>query len=499
MTSTFDIVIIGSGAGGGTMAYALRNAGAKILIIERGDFLPQEPQNWDPEQAYFKSRYKTNEKWYDRTGKDYRPGVHYFVGGNTKVYGAALPRFRAEDFDVLEHEDGVSPAWPFSYDDLEPYYAQAEQIFKVHGQAGQDPTEPPRSSPYPFPPVAHEPYIADLATRLEQQGLHPFYYPMGIDLRDGGRCIRCATCDGFPCQVHAKSDAETCCVRPALESPDVTLWTKTFARRLLTDPTGRNINALEVEKDGANLVVHAKAFIVSCGAVNSAALLLRSANDKHPLGLANSSDQVGRNYMVHNNSGLVAIDPKRRNDVVFQKTLAINDFYLEGPNWPYPMGNLQLLGKVRAPMVAAAKPRVPRMILNAMTNRSIDWWVMSEDLPDPANRIRVTGKGKIQVQWTPNNLAAHRKLSEAATTMLKEAGYPLVFVEPMGIATNSHQCGTIRCGRDPSTAVLDPYCKAFDLDNLYVVDSSFFPSSAAMNPALTIAAQALRVAAQMTQ
>lgn len=481
------------------MAYALRNAGAKILIIERGDFLPQEPQNWDPEQAYFKSRYKTNEKWYDRTGKDYRPGVHYFVGGNTKVYGAALPRFRAEDFDVLEHEDGVSPAWPFSYDDLEPYYAQAEQIFKVHGQAGQDPTEPPRSSPYPFPPVAHEPYIADLATRLEQQGLHPFYYPMGIDLRDGGRCIRCATCDGFPCQVHAKSDAETCCVRPALESPDVTLWTKTFARRLLTDPTGRNINALEVEKDGANLVVHAKAFIVSCGAVNSAALLLRSANDKHPLGLANSSDQVGRNYMVHNNSGLVAIDPKRRNDVVFQKTLAINDFYLEGPNWPYPMGNLQLLGKVRAPMVAAAKPRVPRMILNAMTNRSIDWWVMSEDLPDPANRIRVTGKGKIQVQWTPNNLAAHRKLSEAATTMLKEAGYPLVFVEPMGIATNSHQCGTIRCGRDPSTAVLDPYCKAFDLDNLYVVDSSFFPSSAAMNPALTIAAQALRVAAQMTQ
>lgn len=499
MTSTFDIVIVGSGAGGGTMAYALRNTGAKILIIERGDYLPQEPQNWDPEEAYFKSRYKTTEKWYDRAGKDYRPGVHYFVGGNTKVYGAALPRFRAEDFEILEHEDGISPAWPFSYNDLEPFYAHAERIFNVHGQAGQDPTEPHRSTPYPYPPVKHEPYIADLAGRLEQQGLHPFYYPMGIDLRDGGRCIRCATCDGFPCQVHAKSDAETCCVRPALESPDVTLWTNTFAQRLLTDSSGRNINALEVQKDGANLIVHAKTFIVSCGAVNSAALLLRSANDKHPLGLANSSDQVGRNYMVHNNSGLVAIDPKRRNDVVFQKTLAINDFYLEGPNWPYPMGNLQLLGKVRAPMVAAAKPRVPRMILKALTNRSIDWWVMSEDLPDPANRIRVTGKGKIQVQWTPNNLMAHQKLSEAATTMLKEAGYPLVFVEPMGIATNSHQCGTIRSGNDPATAVLDAYCKAFDLNNLYVVDSSFFPSSAAMNPALTIAAQALRVATQITQ
>ena len=494
MTDNFDIVIIGTGAGGGTLAYGLRNSGAKILLIERGDYLPQEPENWDPQEAYFNSRYKTTEKWYDSKGKAYRPGVHYFVGGNTKVYGAALPRFRKEDFEDLEHEGGTSPGWPVSYEELEPYYTAAERIYNVHGEAGHDPTEPPRSAPYPFPPVPHEAYVEDLSDRLKQQGLNPFYYPMGIDLREGGACIRCKTCDGFPCKVHAKSDTDICCVRPAIASPNVTLWTNTTALRLFTDETGKNIKALEVERNGLHINIHAGIYIVACGAVNSAALLLRSANDKHPLGLANSSDQVGRNYMVHNNSGLVAVDPRRKNDVVFQKTLAVNDFYLRGPDWNYPLGNLQLLGKVQAPMVAAAKPNVPRFMLKMMTDRSIDWWVMSEDLPDPENRVHLTNKGKIQIQWTPNNMASHQKLAEEATNMLKEAGYPLVFVEPMGIATNSHQCGTIRFGHDPRTSVLDTYCKSYDVDNLFVVDSSFFPSSAAMNPALTIAAQALRVA-----
>ena len=490
----FDIVIIGTGAGGGTLAYALRNTGAKVLLIERGDYLPQEPENWDPEEAYYKSRYKTTERWYDQDGNAYRPGQHYFVGGNTKVYGAALPRFRKEDFEALEHEGGTSPAWPISYDELEPYYVEAERIYRVHGESGHDPSEPPRSTMYPYPPVPHEDYILDLSQRLKQQGLNPFYYPLGIDLREGGACIRCKTCDGFPCNVNAKSDTDVCCVRPALQSPDVTLWTNTYAVRLLTGANGKTVTTLEVERDGLRMNVHAGLFIVACGAVNSAALLLRSADEKHPLGLANSSDQVGRNYMVHNNSALVAIDPRRPNDVVFQKTLAVNDFYLNGPDWPYPLGNLQLVGKVQAPMVAAARPNVPRFLLKAMTDRSIDWWVMSEDLPDPENRIRLTNKGKIQVQWTPNNMATHHKLAKTAKTMLKDAGYPFVFLETMGIATNSHMCGTIRSGNDPATSVLDGYCRAHDLTNLFVVDASFFPSSAAMNPALTIAAQALRVA-----
>ncbi len=500
MQLNYDIVIIGTGAGGGTLAYALRNSGAKVLLIERGDYLPQEAENWDPKAVFDEARYKPPEKWQDAgNGQSFDPGVHYFVGGNTKVYGAALPRFRETDFTAVEHEDGTSPAWPITYEQLEPYYTQAEEIFWVHGQLGDDPTEPYRSTSYPFPPVAHEPYIEDLVDRLRKQGLKPFHYPMGIDLREGGRCIRCKTCDGFPCKLLAKADADVCCVQPALESPDVTLWPRTLAHRLLTDETGRRIIGVELEKDGESVRVQAETYVVACGAVNSAMLLLRSANPSHPDGLANRSGQVGRNYMVHNNTALMAIDPRRINPTIFQKTMAVNDFYHSGPDFPFPMGNMQMLGKLQAGMLTAAKPGVPRPILQAMANRSVDWWIMSEDLPDPNNRVELGSDGRALVHWTPNNMAAHNELISAARSMMKRAGFPLVFVERMGIATNSHQCGTIRFGEDPATSVLDPFCKAHDVDNLYVMDSSFFPSSAAMNPALTIVAQALRVAEHISE
>ena len=495
MSGNFDIVIIGTGAGGGTLAYALRDSGARILLIERGEMLPQEPENWDVQKVFFGHRYKNAEAWQDaRTGQTFMPGVHYYVGGNTKVYGAALVRLRREDFGAVEHEGGTSPAWPIGYNDLEPYYAEAERIYSVHGVAGEDPTEPPRSGPFPFPAVPHEQAIEALGEALRRQRLHPFHLPMGVDLRAGGRCIRCQTCDGFPCQVLAKSEADVCCVRPALASGNVTLWTRAYARRLLTDLTGRRVTTVEVERDGERLDVQADVVVVACGAVNSAALLLRSAAPSHPNGLANSSGQVGRNYMVHNNTALMAVDPRHRNATVFQKTLAVNDFYLRGPDWQYPLGNLQMLGKLQAGMLAAAQPLVPRPVLQQMANRSVDWWVMSEDLPDPENRISLDSSGTIRVHWRPNNRVAHRRLVAAAGRMLRAAGYPLVLTQAMGIETNSHQCGTARMGNDPGLAVLDPFCKAHDLDNLYVVDSSFFPSSAATNPALTIAAQALRAA-----
>ncbi|MCB0039053.1 MAG: GMC family oxidoreductase [Caldilinea sp.] len=494
MAEQFDLVIIGTGAGGGTLAYALRESGLRILLVERGDFLPQEAQNWQPVEVFDHRRYKPDETWYGADGKPFHPGVHYFVGGNTKVYGAALPRFRVQDFDAVEHEGGTSPAWPVTYNELEPYYARAEEIYAVHGTPGEDPTEPPRSGPFPFPEVPHEPYIEDLSERLFKQGLHPFHYPMGIDLRDGGRCIRCKTCDGFPCQVLAKSESDVNCVRPALESTSITLWTNTLAHRLLTDDTGRRVVGVELERGGERITVNADRFVVACGAVNSALLLMRSANDKHPNGLANSSGLLGRNYMVHNNTALMAVDPLRRNATVFQKTMAVNDFYFKGPNFAYPMGNIQLLGKLQAGMLTAAQPLVPKPILQGMADRSVDWWIMSEDLPDSYNRVELAPNGKVIVHWKPNNLVAHHKLVEAARKMMRDAGYPFVFVQPMGIDTNSHQCGTARFGTDPATSVLDPFCRTHDVENLYVVDSSFFPSSAAMNPALTIAAQALRVA-----
>ena len=496
----FDIVIVGSGMGGGTLAYALRNAGASILLVERGDYLPQEPQNWQASAVFDENRYKPDDMWRDVNGGDsFKPGVHYFVGGNTKVYGAALPRLRREDFEALEHEGGTSPAWPISYDELEPYYARAEALYRVHGQAGDDPTEPSRSTAFPFPPVPHEPAIERLRQRLVEQGLHPYAYPMGIDLREGGRCIRCHTCDGFPCQVLAKSDADVCAVRPALASGNVTLWTNSRVTRLRTDERGERIDGIEIERNGEQRVVCADRYVLSCGAVNSTVLLLTSANRHHANGLANSSGLVGRHYMQHNNTALMAVDPRRRNRTVFQKTMAVNDFYFGDEDFHYPMGNLQLLGKLQAGMLAAAQPLVPNPILRAMANRSVDWWVMSEDLPDPENRIAVGSDGRVQVHWRANNRVAHERLIAAARRMMQRAGYPLVLVERMGIATNSHQCGTLRFGHDPATSVLNPFNRSHDHDNLYVVDSSFFPSSSAMNPALTIAAQAFRVAEHLVK
>jgi choline dehydrogenase-like flavoprotein len=480
--------------GGGTLAYALRHSHARILLVERGDYLPQEPENWSAKAVFTLKRYKPAEAWQDSNGRPFQPGVHYFVGGNTKVYGAALPRLRSQDFGAIEHEGGTSPAWPIRYEDLEPYYAAAEKIYFVHGQSGGDPTEPPRSSPYPFPPVPHEPYINDLCHRLQRQGLHPFMLPMGIDLRPTGRCIRCKTCDGFPCKVYAKADSDVYATRPALENPNIQLWTNAYARRLVTDRSGKRVIAVELEKQGATIQVGADLFVISCGAANSAALLLRSANSAYPNGLANSSGQVGCNYMMHSNTALMAIDPRRRNPTVFQKTMAVNDYYFKAPDWQYPLGNLQMLGKLQAGMLTAAQPLMPTFVLRSMTDHSVDWWVMSEDLPDPENRITLASDGGIRVHWKPNNRVTHEKLIRIARRSMRDAGYPLVLVQRMGIDTNSHQCGTLRFGDDPATAVLDPFCKAYDLDNLYVVDSSFFPSSAAMNPALTIAAQALRVA-----
>ena len=490
----YDFIIIGTGMGGGTLAYALRESGARILLIERGDFLPREPENWQVNAVFDEARYKPAENWIDATtGAAFKPGVHYYVGGNTKVYGAALPRFRRDDFGAIEHEGGTSPAWPITYEDLEPYYNLAEALFFVHGKSGDDPTEPPRSRPYPYPEVAHEPYIEALIGDLRAQGLHPYCLPMAIDLREGGRCIRCKTCDGFPCQVHAKGDAEICCVGPALEQDNIELWTNTLARRILTDSSGKRITAVEVERDGEVMTVSADKVVVSCGATNSALLLLKSANDRHRKGLANSSDMLGRNYMVHNNTALTAVAPLKINPTVFQKTMAINDFYFGDAAFPWPMGNLQLLGKLQAGMLSAAKPYIPKAILSAMAKRSVDWWVMSEDLPDANNRVSLGSDGTVRVQWLPTNRVAHRELIKRAKTMMHDAGYALVFSETLGIETNSHQCGTARFGNDPATSVLDPYCKTHDIDNLYVMDSSFFPSSTAMNPALTICAQALRV------
>jgi choline dehydrogenase-like flavoprotein len=487
-----DVVVIGSGMGGATTAWALARRGARVLVLERGQRLPREEQNWSPQEVFLARRYKPDEMWRDGDGAAFRPGVHYVVGGNTKVYGASLPRLRESDFAAVQHRDGVSPAWPFGYADLEPFYAQAEQLYRVHGTAGQDPTEPWRSGPFPFPAVPHEPYIDDLRGRLTRAGVRPSSNAMGIDLRPGGRCVRCRTCDGFPCQVDAKSDAQTCALDPALATGQVELRTGARAVRLVTADGGRRIDHVVVDTGDGLREVRGGAYVLAAGAVNSAALLLASADQDSPDGVANRSGLVGRNFMMHNNAHIAAVDVRRRNQVVFAKTLSVNDWYHDGGDG-YPLGTLQLIGKVQGMMMKSWATRVPLPLLDGIAARSVEWLVMSEDLPDPANRVTLDGDGTIRTTRTARNTAAHRQLHARATRLLRECGYQLVFTQWFDISMNSHQCGTVVAGTDPARSVLDPWCRAHDVANLWVVDAGFFPSSGAMNPALTIAAQALRV------
>ena len=504
MQSTeYDIIIIGTGAGGGTLLHTLKDSGKKILVLERGHFLPQEKQNWDTIEVFSKERYHTDELWKDKNGKEFRPGTGYWVGGNTKVYGAALYRMREKDFQEVQHEGGISPAWPLTYNDFEPYYTKAEQLYQVHGKNGIDLTDPFMSHNYPEPEVSHEPLIQDIHNHLENKGYNPSYIPLGIKLNEVDRlnslCIRCDTCDGFPCLVHAKSDADINCVRPSLKNTNITLITDARVHRLLTNEDGTRVEQVEVEKDGQTVFYKSNIVVAACGAINTAALFLRSHNDKHPNGLANRSDQVGRNLMKHQNAVVLAIS-KNKNTNVFQKTLAISDFYWGDKDYLFPMGHIQMMGKANGNMLAGEAPAItPQFILDSMASHSIAWWLTSEDLPDPENRVLLTDH-TIQINYTANNTKSFHHLITRWKSLLNESemfdsiwDHNLNVSHTIPLSGLAHQNGTLRFGHDATQSVLDVNCKTHELDNLYVVDGSFFASSSAVNPSLTIIANAIRV------
>jgi choline dehydrogenase-like flavoprotein len=490
----FDVIILGSGAGGGTMAHALSSTGARVLLVERGEPVPQEAENWDPAAVWRDKRYRADEQWLDSRGKEFRPFMHYVVGGNTKFWGSVLYRLRREDFHAVEHADGTSPAWPIDYDTLEPWYDRAERLYQVHGQHGVDPTDPERG-PFPHPPVPHEARMAEIVDGLRAQGLHPSYLPLGlVDPGQPSGCILCDTCNSFPCRIRAKSDADTLCVEPAVARPTVTLWTGARAERILTDPSGRTVEAVEIDRSGERVRVSASTVVVACGAVNSAALLLRSANDKHPDGLANSSGLVGRRYMAHLATMMEAFHPFELNATRFAKTVAINDFYHAGNGHRYPLGHIQSQGRAHGIIAQQVVPAVPIWAYNAWVARGVDWLALSEDLPHPDNRVTLASDGRIQLHYRPNNVRPHALLVSEAVRMLRKLGFWKVIRHSFKNENTTHQCGTLVFGSDPRTSVLDPFCRTHDIDNLFVVDASFFPSSAAVNPGLTVIAQALRVA-----
>jgi choline dehydrogenase-like flavoprotein len=518
MSDSYDVIVIGSGAGGGTLVHNLAPSGKRILLLERGDYVRREKENWDSASVNLKGRYQTKEVWKDSRGRDLHPHTNYAVGGNTKFYGAALFRLRKEDYGELRHHGGVSPAWPISYDEMEPYYTRAERMYHVHGERGEDPTEPFASEPYPHPAVSHEERLQHLAEDFARSGVKAFHTPLGIQIDEKNpnrsQCIRCGTCDGFPCLVRAKSDAQVLAVDPALEFPNVTLLTNAYVERLETIPSGRAVRKVIVRRNGAREEYSAHVVVVSAGAINSAALLLRSANERHPDGLANRSGVVGRHYMGHVNSVLMAVS-KCPNPTIFQKTLSVNDFYFGTEEFPYPMGHVSFVGKLDGPTLSAGAPAIaPGFTLDLMARHSLDFWLTSEDLPDPENRVTLDSLGNIVLSYRPNNEEGHRQLIARLKKLMKEQracpmhGHEchqglfsrnLHLGERIPLAGVAHQNGTIRFGNDPETSALDRNCKAHDVDNLYVVDASFFPSSGAVNPALTIMANALRVGDHLRQ
>ncbi len=495
-----DVIIIGTGAGGGTLARALSGSGLKLLLLERGNFLRRTKSNWEPDAVFRRHLYHTREPWLDRNGAPFHPVTGYHVGGNTKLFGAAVLRRRECDFGALHHRDGETVSWPIRYPDLASFYDRAESWYFAHGQRGEDPTEPPASGPFPYPPVSHEPAIEAVFRRLQDCGLRPFHLPLAIHLDEmhsaTSPCIRCDTCDGFPCLVLAKGDAENCAIRPALADPDVVLKTGIRITRLRSSDDGRRIVAVEGEGERGPESFSARVVVLAAGAVNSAALLLASGNLAHPRGLANSSDQVGRNYMCHLNSVMLALSPWHSRSIVFQKTIGVNDYYHESgdPQFPYPLGHVQLLGKVTGAVLKAERPALPSFLARWFGRHSVDWWLTTEDLARADNRVTLTAAGQIRLSYTPNNVEAHARLLAAWRAVLRRIGFRFIFSQRIGIEGVAHQVGTARFGTDPSQSVLDPYCRAHEVDNLFVVDGSFMPSIAAVNPSLTIMAQALRVA-----
>jgi choline dehydrogenase-like flavoprotein len=477
---SYDAIIIGTGPGGSSLAYKLTKLGLRILVVERGKQLRPDPND----RSASIGRYV-----YDVAKKD---EALSFVGGASKFYGSALYRLRETDFEAVEHERGASPAWPITYSEIEPYYLEGETLYRVHGSSVGDPTEPAREQPFPYPPIEHSRLVRELVDRLARNGTNVSFIPLGLDFRPGGRCVLCSTCDAYYCKLDAKMDAEIAALRPALATGNVELVTETECVRVNVDAAGKRVEGVLLRRKGEELTVHSEIVAVCAGLPHSALLLWRSRTDAHPSGLGNAGGALGRYLGGHSVGMIFPFVGWKPVPAVYTKTFAINQFYNGAPDWPYPLGVVQVAGLM--PFWENAPPAI-RRLARAAGKRFLMTFYMTEALPTRSSGIYFDGDEVVSRTPPIHNLQSFSKLRKVALGMFRQAGYPALALRRPPYVW--HEVGTARFGLDPSTSVADPNCQVHGIRGLYVVDASVLPSAGAVNTGLTIIALALRAGAEI--